>query len=173
MANVRRTTLLMAVMAAVPAAASTDKPPAGSDLFDKLLECRTIVEDGKRLACYDSQAATAAAAQKKGDVVVLSKQELRDTRRSLFGFVLPKFSLRGLRMDEPDIDRVDTTVRAVRSVGYYWSITLDGEAGTWETTESIDVRPKPGDRAKIKKGLVGGFLGTIGSSNLVRMRRVL
>lgn len=173
MANVRTTTLLVAAIMAAPAAASTDEPPAGSALFDKLLACRSIAENDRRLACFDSEAQTAAAAQKKGDVVVLSKEELKETRRSLFGFLLPKFSVRGLRMDEPDVDRIETTLIAARSVGYHWSFTLADNGGTWETTENIDVRPKAGDKAKIKKGLMGGYMGTIGSSNLIRMRRVL
>jgi hypothetical protein len=173
MANVRTKTLLIFALLASPAAASTAEPPAGSILFDTLLECRSVNDERKRLACYDGQAEAAAAAQKKGDVVILSKEELKDTRRSLFGFLLPKFSVRGLRMDEPDVDRIETTVTAARSVGYHWSITLADNGGTWETTEYLDVRPKSGDRAKIKKGLMGGYLGTIGSSNLIRMRRVL
>ena len=176
MAEVRRMAYWARVVAAIvltsSAVAATGMSPVRSELVDKLLDCRSVREDSKRLACFDSQSGNLAAAQEKGDVVLLSKQELKDTRQSLFGFVLPKFSLRGLRMDEPDIDRVDSTVRAAHPVGYNWSITLDGDAGTWETTESIDVRPKPGDRARIKKGLVGGFLGTIGSSNVVRMRRI-
>lgn len=173
MANVRVTTFLMALLLASPAIAAPDRQPIRSELVDDLLACQSIADASKRLACFDGQSATLATAQKKGDVVILSKQELKQTRRSLFGFVLPKFSLRGLRMDEPDIDRIDAKVVSVRSVGYFWSLRLDGDAGTWETTESIDVRPRPGDRARIKKGMVGGFLGTIGSSNTVRMRRVL
>lgn len=172
MANVRATTLLLAVLTASPAAASTEEPPVRSELFDKLLDCRSILDGTKRLACFDGQSEAVAAAQKKGDVVVLSKQDLKETRRTLFGFSLPKFSLRGIRMDDPGIDKLEATVAAVRPTGYYWSITLDQESGTWETTEPLNRQPGKGDKAVIKRAMLGGYLGTIGNSNLVRFKRV-
>ena len=122
--NVSMATLLAVAFAVSPADAATDKTAAGSNRFDSLLSCRVIEDALTRLACYDRETLAASTAREKGEVVVLSRDELKQARRSLFGFVLPNFSLRGLRMDQPDTDRLETTVRSVRSMGYHWSISL-------------------------------------------------
>lgn len=173
MANVRKTTLLMAALLASPAAAAPDEPSIRSELFDKLLDCRSIDDGPKRLACFDTQSEAVASAQKTGDVVVLSRQDLKETRRTLFGFSLPKFSLRGVRMDDPGIEKLEAAIQAARPAGYYWSIVLDKDSGTWETTEALNRQPAKGDRVVIKKAMLGGYLGTIGNSNLVRFKRIL
>jgi len=173
MASVRITTLFLALAAAGPAAASTDQPPVRSELFDTLLDCRGIPDGTKRLACFDGASEAVAAAQKKGDVVVLSKQDLKETRRTLFGFSLPRFSLRGVRMDDAGIDKLESTALGVRPAGLYWSVVLDRDSGTWETTEPLNRQPRKGDRVVIKKAMLGGYLGTIGNSNLVRFKRML
>ncbi|ATE63440.1 hypothetical protein [Rhizorhabdus dicambivorans] len=172
MVSVRATTLVLALLLASPAAAATDEAAARSELFDKLLDCRSIAEDAGRLSCYDSQSQAVAAARKKGDLMVLSRQDLKETRRTLFGFSLPKFSLKGIRMDDPGIDRLEGTVLAASPAGFYWSVALDRDSGTWETTEAINRQPLKGDKVVIKKGVLGGYLGTIGNSNLVRFKRV-
>ncbi|MBD3760643.1 hypothetical protein [Rhizorhabdus sp.] len=173
MASVRKTTLLMAALLASPAAAAPDEPAIRSELFDKLLDCRSIDDSSKRLTCFDAQSEAVAAAQKKGDVVVLSRQDLKETRRTLFGFSLPKFSLRGVRMDDPGIDKLEAGILAARPAGYYWSVVLDKDSGTWETTEALNRQPAKGDKVVIKKAMLGGYLGTIGNSNLVRFKRIL
>lgn len=165
------TLLAVACLSAwIPAAAESPKDRPG--LFDALLDCRSIAEDSGRLACYDAQADRLSSARKRGDIAVVTKQDLRESRRTLFGFPLPRFNLRGLKDDEPDADRIETTVAVARPRGYYWSILLDGEAGTWETTEAMSREPKHGDKIVIRKGVMGGYMAKLGSGGLVRIRRV-
>lgn len=166
------TTLFLAAALLFATAASAADPPPRPQAFDKLLDCRAIAENAARLACYDGQAEQLSAAATKGEIAVISKQDIRETRRSLFGFVLPRFSIRGLRDDQPDIDRIEATVLAIRPAGYFWTIALDQDAGTWQTTEPIARDPRKGDKVLIKKGVMGGYMGKFGGSALVRMKRV-
>lgn len=149
------------------------QPPDRSELFDALLDCRSVTEDARRLACYDARTDQLSAARKGGDIAVITRQDLRETRRTLFGFALPRFRVKGMEASEPDPDRIEATVATARAKGYYWSLALENEAGTWETTEPMAREPKRGDRILIRKGVMGGYLAKIGSAALVRMKRVM
>lgn len=172
MGYVPGTTLFLASALLFATAAPAAEVTARSQAFDRLLDCRSMTDGAARLACYDGQAAELAAAEKKGEIAVISKQDIRETRRTLFGFALPRFTIRGLRDDQPDIDRIEATILAVRPAGYYWTVALDQDAGSWQTTEPMARDPGKGDKVLIKKGVMGGYMGKFGGSALVRMKRV-
>src|SRR5690348_11471763 len=56
----------------------------------KLVECRKIADPAARLQCYDAGVDNLNAAVKSGSIVVVDREDVRKTRRSLFGFTLPK-----------------------------------------------------------------------------------
>jgi hypothetical protein len=161
-----------AVAAALFAPAmAADKPVERPPLFAKLIECRAIADSAARLACYDNQVSAIDVAEKKQDLVVMDRQQIRETRKSLFGFSLPKFTLGGRKVDaSDDIQEIEGKVLSVSHRGSVWSIVVDDDKGTWETSDTIDT--KPGERIRIKQASMGSYLGTVGFKRGVRFRRV-
>jgi hypothetical protein len=171
-----RAGLIVAVMAfgTVAEAAPAPAPlPAG---LKGLADCRAITDNGARLACYDAATAHLETAVSKHDVVVLNREDMRATRRGLFGFTLPKTSLFGRTgpdSEKDDVAEIDATVTSASSLGYgIWRIRLD-DGAVWETTEAVDWRdPRPGSKIHLKRGLLGNYFMTIESGRAVRSRRV-
>ncbi len=73
---------------AVPATAQQNTPQ--SPLVDALDRCRTTAEATARLACFERTAEELITAAKSGSISVVDRNELRRTRRSLFGFSTPR-----------------------------------------------------------------------------------
>jgi len=160
---------------AVATAAWAEKPHNRPELFSKLIDCRAIADNGQRLACYDQSVGAIEAAEAKKDLVVLDRKEIRETKKSLFGFTLPKIALfTGDKDDEKDdISEIASTVESARMVnGGNWSLRLANDAGTWETNSGVGVAPEPGDKVRIRKAMMGSYLGQVGMNRGVRFRRV-
>lgn len=159
-------------------AAYADKTNDRPELFRKLIDCRAITDSAQRLACYDAQVGALDVAEKKKDLVVIDRVQLKETRKSLFGFTMPKFGIFGSSGDKEmkadDIVEIDAAVDSARPIASgNWSIKLTKDAGTWETISALDQPPKGGDKVHIKKALIGSYLGSIGYLNRgVRFRRV-
>lgn len=162
---------LLALAAAPLAAAEPPRPAA----LDALTACRSIADDAGRLACYDRAAAALAASVEKKEVVVIDQQEVRKTRRSLFGFSLPKLTLFGNedegaedRPDKAEFAEIESKVVSLRKLrsGHY-SFTIE-DGAVWQTTEYGSILPKVGDKVTIKKGTLGGYFIIFANSRAVR-----
>lgn len=175
MDRVTQATLFWLTGCALATAASAQQPRQRPELFGKLLDCRAITADAQRLACYDQSVGALEEAEKKRDLVVVDRKEIRETKKSLFGFSLPKIGLfTGDKDDDKDeIEEISSTVESARMIkGGDWSLRLAGEAGTWETGSSISVAPRAGDKVRIRKATLGSYLGQVGINRGVRFRRV-
>ncbi|KKC25533.1 hypothetical protein WP12_13640 [Sphingomonas sp. SRS2] len=166
----------MTALGAFASAASAERAYARPEAFTKLINCRAIADKDQRLACYDAAAGALEDAEKKKDLVVVDRKEIRETKNSLFGFALPKIGLFGDdgKDDEKDaISEIASTVDVARVIGNgNWSLRLAGDAGTWETISAITVAPRSGDKVRIKKASLGSYLGQVGMNRGVRFRRV-
>lgn len=160
--------------------AAKDREPAEPELYQKMVACKDIAEPAERLACYDRQVAAFDTATRNHDIVIADREEVRKTRRGLFGFTAPIGRLLGLGGDdgkgEQDdaIERLETKVaRVSKSADGGWRLTFD-EAGTWE---QIDTRgwvmsPKIGQVAVISRGALGSYLVSVDGQRAIKMRRV-
>ena len=148
-----------------------DAPP---EIFTDLTRCRALGDDAARLACYDSSAARLAEAADKREIVVLDQAEVRKTRRSLFGFNLPKlpFFGDGGDDDEPEFRQIETTVRTLSGVGYgKWRVGIE-DGAVWQTTEALRGSPKVGETVKIRKGLMGSYWLSVDGGRAAKAMRV-
>jgi hypothetical protein len=163
-----------ALLGLAAVSAQAEKQVERPALFSKLVECKAIADSTQRLACYDAQVSAIDAAEKKQDLVVMDRAQIRETRRSLFGFTLPRFTLGGKKVDDADdVQEIETTIRTARRAGYDWVLTLEDDNGTWQTSEPLGKDPpKAGTKIRIKKALMGSYLATIGISRGVRLKRV-
>lgn len=164
----------LGLITVAPLAAAQDSgAPA---LVEQLARCLAIKADAERLACHDRAARALVDASRTREVVVVDKEEVRKTRRSLFGFALPKVKLFG--NDGPDqggdaMDRIEAKITGVRNIGYgKYRLTLD-DGAVWSTTEAWRgaIMPEAGDTLYIKRASLGSYLVEIKGGRSIRAVR--
>lgn len=146
---------------------------SSAQLLDALAACKQIAAAGQRLACYDEASSRLAAAVERKDLVVLDRQEIRRTRRSLFGMSLPRIPLfRGEGGEETD--ELTAKIASASSLGMgKWQFRLE-DGAVWQTTEGNNgLRdPRPGQEVVIKKGTLGNYFIRFNGQRGVRGRRI-
>lgn len=162
--------VLAALLTTGVIAAEANIPPVVSEV----VKCRTETDDARRLACYDKATGALASATDKGDIAVVSREDVRKTRRSLFGFTLPKlpFFSDDDSVKEELPDEIETTVKsAQRNRDGNYTVTVADNA-VWRTTEPLRKNPQPGEKVKIKKASMGSYFFSVGGLRGVRAMRV-
>ena len=168
------TTIFAAAAMLSATAAAAEKPRNRPELFSKVIDCRSITDNSQRLACYDQSVGALEAAEQRKDVVVVDREQMRETRKSLFGFTLPKIGLFGGGREEAeeDVSEIQTSIGSVRQIASdRWSLVLP-DAGTWETMTPVKYEPRAGQKIRISKAMMGSYLGSFGSNRGIRFRRV-
>lgn len=168
--------LLLAIplaMLAMPANSAVQRAPAAEPMAE-LGRCRAIADSATRLACYDRAAGKLTQAIADKQVVVLDSNEVRKTRRGLFGFSLPQLPFFGKDgEDSPEAREISARLASVSQLGYgKWRVRLD-DGAVWETTEASDaINPAAGQNVVIRKASLGSYFLRFGSSRGVRAKRV-
>ena len=164
------------VLALAQSAPAAKTPRQTSPLVNALDQCRQIADSAQRLACYDRAAPALVNATRAGDVTMVDRSQLRQARRSLFGFNMPKlpfFAGDDSAADMPG--ELETTIKSVSEFGYnrYRIVLTEGDA-VWETTEeSVGLRqPRAGQKISIRRGPLGSYFLSINKGRSVKARRV-
>jgi hypothetical protein len=149
--------------------------PTGSDLVNALAACRGIGDAARRLACYDDTASRLTQAVGRNDVVVLDREDIRRTRRSLFGFQLPRLPIfgGGAREVAEAPEEITATIASVRSLGFdKWQVALE-DGAVWQTTEGNPYlqAPRAGNNVVIRRGPLGSYMMKIQGQRAVRAMR--
>ena len=163
-------------VASAGAALAQDKGKPPPEQLTTLLACRSQPTDAARLACYDAAVASLARATEQGQVVVVDREEIRRTRRSLFGFSLPDVPFLGGGKDDkdPQPDFIETTIKWARPTDFNkWLFEIE-DGALWQTTEANTrgATPKAGDKVRIKKAAMGSYLISFKNSRSLRGMRV-
>ena len=158
------------------ATAKERKPASTPPQMQALIACRSETNDVARLQCYDRAAAALAEATAAGNVVVIDKEDVKRTRRSLFGFNLPSlpFFDGDDSQKEQEPEEIEAVVQSARAIGYnMWQMILEGGA-VWQTTEASTRLPTPkaGTKVKIRKAALGSYKLSIKDLGHVRAVRV-
>jgi hypothetical protein len=153
-----------------PAAA---QPGTQSELVDKLKTCQSQADDTARLECFDAAVGQFVSANEAGEVRVIDREEIRENRRSLFGFNIPNKGI----LAEPDEDVSDTLETTVTSVRYITSRKVrfrTEEGATWEigNAPSRMRRIEVGDPVELKKAALGSYFVKIKGQRGVKGVRV-
>lgn len=155
--------------------ASAQSAPAG-DVVDAVTACRDIADSAVRLACFDKAVTALVTARERKDVVVLDRAEVQKTRRSLFGFTLPRIRLFGGGDndgdDSEDIKEISGSVAGVVQIAAdRWQVTLDDET-RWITTESArGFPPRPGESVRIRRAPFGSYDASFNKRRTIKVRR--
>ena len=168
--------LVLATLVAVPAyAAKKDTlPDTRPPIFEALVNCRTITDATERLACYDSKVAAIDEAEKNDELVLADKETMKEARRGLFGFTLPKLRLFGDGEEAEGESELVTKIGSAYQTGTgQWTIELE-DGARWSQIDNRPLvkQPKPGTEIKIRKASLGTYFANIGGQRAIRMKRV-
>lgn len=150
---------------------------SATNLSARLGECRAIADDPQRLACFDAAAAALAQAESTGEVRLVDRAAVREARRAVFGFSLPRINLLGGDGDDDDdaadVREISSTLARVRpySRGLHLFALADGSQ--WQTTEErTNFFPRAGDAITISAGTLGSYVARIDDGRSIRVKRV-
>ncbi len=175
-----RLAVLPAALAFATAAVAQDDAPPEVDHLATLKGCRTVADPSARLACFDAAAAQMVAATDAGDLRFVDREDVRQTRRRLFGFSLPDLGIFGGDDDddedqEDELDMLESTITRVRhlSSNSFTFVIADHEA-VWQVNEAPSrlIRPEPGDKVVFKKAALGSYFIRINGQIGVKGRRI-
>lgn len=145
-------------------------------LLDGLRGCRAIAAAAERAACYDGSVGALLGAVETGDVRLVDREEVRKTRRQLFGISMPDIAM--LQSDDKDgaelSDLLETTIASGRQIGpSTWRLTTV-EGAVWEINNPPrKIGPiNPGDKVVFKKASLGYYFIRINDQIGVKGRRV-
>lgn len=144
-----------------------------SDALNELRNCRAIADAQQRLACFDSASATLIAQSESGELRVVDKEDIQQTRRGLFGFSLPKLGIFGSGDDEA-VDKVlQSEITGVRNNGRNsWLITIK-EGSVWQVSSAPrQFLPEVGDAIELEKAAMSSYWVRLNGAMGVKGRRV-
>lgn len=147
---------------------------AAGNYLESLKSCQAIETDAERLKCYDTAVGRVVAASEEGEVRLVDREDVKKTRRRLFGFSIPDLGIFG-GGDEEDMDLLQSKVTRIVSTGRK-SVTFEIEEGSvWtisDTPARVMRRLEPGASVEFKKAALGSFFIRVEGLTGVKGRRV-
>jgi hypothetical protein len=171
--------LAIAVTALPSAAIGADDEQKDSAYIEALKACQRTTDDAARLACFDRAVASVVSANDQGELRVVDREAVRQTRRKLFGFALPDFGIFGGHGDkdakeEEEAKILQTTIARVRpSDSAGWVLTT-AEGAVWQM-DNVPARlltPKAGQPVEIRAGALSAYFIRINGQPGVKARRI-
>ncbi len=141
-------------------------------IFSDVVQCRSITDAAQRLACFDRSVDALATAQANRDLYVADKDAMREARRGLFGFSVPKLRIFGDDDMEKDVNQIETTVAGISSGQRGYIFTLKDGARWAQTDGAYMDRPKVGAKIKIKRAALGSYFGSVNGNVGFRVERL-
>lgn len=145
-------------------------------LIAGLRACRALTASAERSACYDAKVDALLGALDSGDVRLVDREQIRKTKRQLFGITMPDIDiLNGDGKDEEEISGLfETTIASGRQTGpATWRFTT-AEGAVWEINNPPrKIAPiAAGDKVVFKKASLGYYFIRINGQLGVKGRRV-
>jgi len=162
---------VLGIVVAVPASAQKMPKTATPKLFEEVVQCRSLQDSAQRLACYDRSVAALETAQKTNELYVADKAAMKEARKGLFGFSLPKMKIFGDE-DLGSLDELETTIASVSSGQRGYIFTLPDGARWAQTDKKYMDKPKVGAKIKIEKGTLGSYMASINRKPGFRVERI-
>lgn len=159
------------------AAAQDSEAGETPDFLAKLKECQAIVEDTVRLACFDGSVNAMIAANEAGQVQIVDQEDVRQTRRQLFGLSVPEIGILKGKDDKESKEARELLETSITSARYFSRkrvrFTTEEDA-VWEINNAPRrLRPiKPGDAVIFKKASLGTYFIRINGQMGVKGKRV-
>lgn len=142
-------------------------------MLEALTRCRTIAAPTERLACYDNAAAAMDAAERAGDLVVVDREQVRESRRRLFGFSIPSVPLLERGETAEEIDNHSTSITSARQrPDGKWVLNL-ADGSVWEQIDNtyLTASTRPGTPVEIRRAALGSYFLSVDGARSMRARR--
>ncbi|MEN5145644.1 hypothetical protein [Brevundimonas diminuta] len=171
--------LVITISIALPSASATAAQSlvtGRSPLLTAISHCRSVPDDAARLACFDRASEALDVAERQGDLAVMERQQIHETRRQLFGFnapALPSFFTSGGDGSDDEVSAIETTlVSAGQDHEGKWTFRL-ADGSEWRQIDSAPVRfqNRQGIEARVRRAALGSYLLTVAKSRAVRVKR--
>ncbi|WP_369025825.1 hypothetical protein [Qipengyuania sp. RANM35] len=166
------------VATCLPASAVAQEADSTNVHIQSIKACQGEADPTARLACFDAAAAAIVGATEKGELKIVDREEVRKTRRKLFGFSLPDFGIFGKKdkegKDEEEIQELETTIASVSgSHGTGYTIrTAEGAVWRIDQVPRRLLEPKSGDKLLIKNAALSSYFIRINDQGGVKAVRV-
>ena len=157
-----RSTYMSHPFAAIFLASALASPAIAQDApegyLERLADCRAIADSEARLACYDREVGSVVAASEQGEVKMVSREDVRETRRRLFGFAVPD-NLFGSGSDDEALNTLQTTITRVQPYGRKGYLITTQEGSVWRISSPPlrFARPKTGQEVEFKAASLGSY----------------
>lgn len=160
-----------AIALALPVTSSAQEDDAAPDHLQALDSCRNISENTARLACFDREVALVMAERESGAIKVVDAEDIRETRRSLFGFSTPKSGVFAPEGEEEKL--LQSTITSLRQVrADYWEVTI-AEGSVWRASDTPRrFKPKVGDPVELEEAALGSYWLRVDGKAGVKARRI-
>ena len=152
---------------------ATERP----EVIDRIATCRAIAGAAERLACFDREVAALEAAAAAREIAVVDREQVRRTRRSLFGLRLPDLGIFSDDSDEGDdgaaVREINSTIRSSYTGADQRRHYVLEDGSVWAQTDGRVQRPQPGQAIRIRRGPLGSYIANIGERvgfRVVRLR---
>lgn len=159
----------IALATSAPALAADKNDKEQANAFRALLACRNVPGTQERLACYDGTVATLETAERRGDVLIADRAQIREARNQVFGFGGVRIPfLSGSDSDMPS--EITSTLTGLRDLGFgKWEFTLENGM-RWRQTDDDVVYPKVGQIVTVRTAAMGSYMLKV-KSRAVRVVR--
>ena len=142
--------------------AEAERSPLGG-----LFACLDKSDAAGRALCLETEARQLRDAERSREVVVMDRAQVTELRRRVEKRpAMPK-------EERQAFVPVDAPLTGVQLVGGRWLFTT-ATNGDWIQAEMTDLgrTPRTGDRFRVRRGVIGGFLANVGTGPAIRVRSV-
>lgn len=155
---------------ALAQAKSAERSPA----FQRLVDCRAISDSAGRLACFDKEVATLDAAESSQNLVVMDRDQIKKTRRSLFGLTLPNLAVFGDDGQAEENRAIESKIKSAWMNGNgKWNFELvDGARWVQTDSRNLNIEPRGGHDINIRKAALGSYLANVNKQVAIRVQRI-
>lgn len=175
--RVRALTLGIAV-ATFAAAVSTSAVGQDAEKIEYLQVLKTCQEEAAeaaRLACFDSAVSRMIEANEQGDLQVVDRADVRETRRKFFGLAIPDLGIFKKRdeNDKEELEVLQSTITTVNRTREGWVLeTAEGALWQLDETPRRLLDPKPGQPVEFRKAALSSYFIRVNNQLGVKGRRI-
>ena len=165
--------VILTILTALTVTGASAQDRSAPEALSALRACRALGDDAARLACFDQSARTLDESEASGDLVVVERSEIQETRQRLFGLDVPNVRLLERFGGQAQMDAVETTLaRAHQSPRGEWVFELaDGSVWRQIDAERLTARAAPGVAVRIRRAAMGSYFISIAGSRALRAQR--
>lgn len=141
--------------------------PADQSPLKGLFGCLDLADADKRASCLEGEARRLQDGERRRDVVVMDRGEVEAFHQQTAKRPAAE------KKERAAFTPVDAPLTGAQVIGGRWLFTTE-KSGVWIQAEASELgrTPRAGDRFRVRRGVIGGYLANIGTGPAIRVRSV-